>query len=275
MGEHPEIDAAENATKASRIRRDQIPPAEELIRDLTRLGTRSEMAKAYGVHHSTVARWLRNYRIRADSHPEVRQANVMKELLSEEGDKIRIAQWIMDEGCVSVSYHTKLQTSSLIVMGSMNDVEALSAVADILQSRITSSKLPGLGTLPMQGIRLQGARGYALLQAVRHHLVGLKRMEADVALAVFPPTGTMKGKHTTDEFFLEVWNEFARKSLSSWNSRRQRRLSNLELEDLAQIWVTRRIARARRFSPTNSVPSAASSFVGQSIGSPARCTTAS
>jgi len=275
MGEHPETDAAENATKTNSIRRDQIPPAEELIGDLTRLGTQSGVAKAYGVHHSTVARWLRNYRIKADSHPEVRQADVMKELLSEEADKIRVAQWIMDEGCVSVSYHTKLQTSSLIVMGSMNDVEALSVVADILQSRITSSKLPGLGTLPMQGIRVQGARAYALLQAVRDNLVGLKRMEADAALAAFPPTGTMKGKHTTDEFFLEVWNEFARNSLSSWNTRRQRQLSNLELDNLAQIWVTRRVTRARRFSLTNSVASVASSVIGQSTAYRARSTTAS
>src|SRR6266852_1947627 len=156
MGEHPETDVVENAPKTNGIRRDQIPQAEELIADLTRFGTQSGVAKAYGVHHSTVARWLRNHRIRAHSHPEVRQANIMKELLSEEADRIRIAQWIMDEGCVSVSYHTKLQTSSLIVMGSMNNVETLSVVADILQSRITSSKLPGLGTLPMQGIRLQG-----------------------------------------------------------------------------------------------------------------------
>jgi hypothetical protein len=99
----------------------------------------------------------------------------------------------------------------------------------------------------MGAVRVEGPRAYALLQAVLPKLLGLKKSEAEEALAFFPSTGRMKGRHTTDEFLLPIWKRFAIDTLRQWNSRRREKHTDTELNDLARTWVEGRIRRARRF----------------------------
>jgi hypothetical protein len=85
------------------------------------------------------------------------------------------------------------------------------------------------------------------VEIIGPHLVGLKAMEARAALKFFPPSGLLRGRHTTDEFLTHVWEEFAIHTLHEWNSRRISKLSDHALENYARGWVEGRIRRARRF----------------------------
>ncbi|HEV2226300.1 MAG TPA: hypothetical protein VGR56_05785, partial [Nitrososphaerales archaeon] len=162
-------------------------------------------------------------------------------------DRDRVAQWLMDEGSVTVSYFVRPDYTILIVCGSMNDYVVLSRISSILGVPITSSRVPSATILPVGAVRVQGARAYALLETLLPHLAGLKASEAKAALAFFPQTGRITGRHTTDEFLVSVWKEFAVSSLKSWNARRRRKLSDDELVNLSRTWVEGRIRRARRF----------------------------
>ncbi len=228
--------------------RHRIPSARKLQAEFNRLGTQAEVARAFGVYRTTVARWLRKHNLKLASRPEIRLGNIMKNRLTNETDKVRVAQWIMDEGSISLAYHTKLRTTCLIVIGSMNDDSVLSAVARILGATITSSKPPRPGILPMEAIRVQSAKAYALLEVVQKYLIGLKHMEADIVLGTFPRSGVFKGKRTTDEFFANIWEEFSCNTLKIWNSRRQKPITKHALKEMADIWLKRRVSRARRFS---------------------------
>ena len=160
---------------------------------------------------------------------------------------VRVSQWLMDEGSVSVAYFRRGDYTTLIVCGSVNDYAVLSVLSGILDTPIMSSKSPGSTTLPMGAIRIQSARAYALLQVIRPHLVGLKAMETKAALAYFPSTGLVRGRHTTDEFLVSVWKRFAIEILQQWNSRRTHKESARNLQEFARTWVEGRIRRARRF----------------------------
>lgn len=129
----------------------------------------------------------------------------------------------------------------------MNDHRSLSAIAKILHTPICSSRTPKPSVLPHVKIRIQTARAYAVLRIVDSHLTGLKKMEADAALEFFPPCGFVSGRHTTDEFLSAVWEGFARRTLTDWNSHRREPLSCHELDTLAKSWLQGRIARSRRF----------------------------
>ena len=215
---------------------------------MAEMGTLSEVARLHGVHHSTVAKWLKKNGLVVEPHPEKKWERLVRRLLERESDRIRVAQWIMDEGTISLAYHIRLSTTSLIIMGGMNDVDALSPIANILESRISSSKLTNPGTLPMHVIRIQGAKAYAILEVIRNHLAGLKRLEAEAVLAALPRSGVLRGRHTTDEFYLEVWKTFAVRCLETWNSRKRMKMSEDERHKFAATWVTHRVARAKRWS---------------------------
>jgi len=85
------------------------------------------------------------------------------------------------------------------------------------------------------------------LEVIAPHLEGLKAMEAKAALQFFPPSGRLRGRHTTDEFLLPVWKDFALNTLSSWNSRRRVKIRQEEILVRAEKWVEGRTRRARRF----------------------------
>ena len=223
------------------------PPSNILETAFSELGTYSAVASAFGVSRDVVGRWIRKYGLVITPHPEAGLANAMRRRLGAPEDTVRVSQWLTDEGSVSVAYFRRGDYTMLIVCGSMNDYAVLSALSGILDTPITSSKSPGSTTLPMGAIRIQSARAYALLQVIGPHLVGLKAMETKAALAYFPSSGLVRGRHTTDEFFLPVWKDFALDTLCSWNSRRRVKIRQEAILVRAEKWVEGRTRRARRF----------------------------
>lgn len=223
------------------------PPKDLLQSAFAELGTYNAVATAFGVDRRVVSRWVSEYGISVASHPEAALATVMKKQMVKESARLRVAQWLMDEGSVSVAYFARGDYTALLVCGSMNDYAVLSMISSALNAPITSSKTPGATTLPMGAVRVQSARAFALLEVLRAHLVGLKAMEASAALEYFPSSGIVRGRHTTDEFLLPVWKRFALDALNQWYARRRNKTSQEEIRSRAEAWVAGRIRRARRF----------------------------
>ncbi len=232
-------------TGERRIKKD--PPREAVEKAFAELGTSKAVATAFGVGRDVVKRWTSEYEMDVISRPEAGLANTMKLRLREEVDRCKAAQWLMDEGSVSVAYFRRGDYTILLVCGSMNDYLVLASISDIIDARITSSRVPKETALPMSAIRVQSARAYALLEAIAPHLLGLKAMEAQAALRRFPPSGILRGRHTTEEFFLPIWKQFPLEALILWNARRRVKMSQLEIFALAEKWVEGRVKRARRF----------------------------
>ncbi len=128
----------------------------------------------------------------------------------------------------------------------MNDYSAMEVIANELWTTIISGAAPPRGRLPTHVIKVQGARAYSLLGLLSKELTGLKALEGRAALDFFPPSGIVKGKLTTDIFMATVWMQFARQSVEVWNSKRRKKLSPLQIEDMIEAWTLNRTARARR-----------------------------
>jgi hypothetical protein len=236
-----------NTYPSGERRIDGDPPRSLLEAAFQELGTRAAVAHAFGVSRDVVKRWVTGYQMTTVSRPEAALAANMKRRLSNEGDRRVVAQWIMDEGSISVAYFSRGDYTILIVCGSMNDYSVLALLSKILEVSITSSKSPSPTTLPMGAIRVQSARAYALLGELPPDLHGLKGQEARAALEFFPPSGLLRGRHTTDEFLLPAWKGFSMKTMFEWNSRRRVKTREDRLTQLADISVNARVRRARRF----------------------------
>ena len=228
-----------------RLRKD--PPSEVVQKAFEELGTHNAVAAAFGVTRHVVTRWISLYGINVVSKPEVRHANFVKKCLEKEIDRIRVAQWVTDEGSVGVTFMSRMDYTAMLVCGGMNDNDAILAISSILQTPFNCSRSGKSGTLPMLGVRMVSAKAYALLTILLPYMSGLRALEGKAALAFFPPSGTLRGRHTTDEFLIPVWREFADASLKSWNAKRRQSLPDNELKAMARDWVNGRIRRARRF----------------------------
>ena len=223
------------------------PPADLILKAFDELGTHVAVSGAFGVDRRVVARWIATYKLDVVSRPELRLANATVSKLNESKQALAVAQWLMDEGSVSVAYLRSSDLTALLVCGSMCDFAVLSRVSAALGANIVSSRLPTQTSLPMCAVRVQSAKAHALLRALKEHLYGLKAMEADEALRFFPSSGVVRGRHTTDEFLEPVWRKFANETLVQWNSRRRIKEPPEVLEGFARTWVRGRIRRARRF----------------------------
>lgn len=232
----------------------KLPPKELIVTAFGELGTEAAVASAFGVARQTVKHWAKVYGIQIVSHPEAGLASLMRRQLTRDTDKCKVSQWLMDEGSVSVAYHKLPDHTILLVCGSMNDYEVLTTISAIMNSPITSSKPPGPTSLPMGAVRVVSARAYALLETIYPYLVGLKAKEAEAALRFFPSSGIVRGRHTTDEFLLPVWEDFSLDVLHQWNQRRRVKISKQEILEGAKRWVDARVRRARRFLDAN-IPS--------------------
>jgi hypothetical protein len=223
------------------------PPPETVLKAFDELGTHNAVAAAFGVSRQVVKRWVSQYGLSVISRPEIRHGNFVKMCLVDRSDRIRVAQWIMDEGTVGVTYFPRNDTTSLLVCGNMNDCDAIRVISSILQMPPVCTRSSRLATLPLQGVRMPSSKAYVLLEILLAEMQGLKAMEARAALSFFPRTGIISGRHTTDEFMVPVWKEFAINTLRSWSARRRQKLSEVEMKDMAREWVEGRIRRARRF----------------------------
>ena len=237
-----------------RISRDPNP--EIIRRAFDELGTHNAVAAAFGVTRQVVSRWISCFQLDVRSKPEVRHSNFVREVLASEADRIRVAQWVMDEGSVGVTYFFQNDLTSLLVCGGMNDFEAINVISAILRTPYNCARTSHSTALPMLGVRMGSAKAYTLLETILPHLFGLKAMEAKAALSFFPRSGTLHGRHTTDEFLLRVWEEFAITSLRAWSAKRRHPLSTQEIQRRTDAWVQGRIRRARRFLDATPLPKA-------------------
>ncbi len=125
-------------------------------------------------------------------------------------------------------------------------IGAIDAIAKELRVNVVSGAAPTKARLPTHIISLQGARAYSLLSIVSEELTGLKALEAKAALEFFPPSGTMKGKITTDVYLATAWRDYAMRSVVAWNRKRRTKLSPSQIQDIVEAWILNRTARARR-----------------------------
>jgi DNA-binding XRE family transcriptional regulator len=210
------------------------------------LGTQAEVAKSFDVSRATVAKWQRELGANIEYHPEIPRAKAIKEHLRKRIDRVRIAQWICDEGWISAIYDLKTNDTFLIVGGQMTDIAVLKVIAGILHESVTrGTGTPHYGWLPLSAVKVRSAEAYALLKAIRKELIGLKRLEAEAALKFFPASGFLKGRHPTDEFMEPIWRTYAKGVLSEWNKRSEVPVTAVEEEAILQSWMERRIKKGR------------------------------
>jgi hypothetical protein len=223
------------------------PSANEIQIAFASLGTHKRVASSFGFSRRKLARLLVKYNLEVVSEPHVFYANQTRVYLQDKIERARLAQWIIDEGSISVNFDSQRNRTILVISGSMNDFDAIALIARIVHKPLTTSKPPEPRVLPHMKIRLESARAYAALEVLLDFLVGLKHLEAEAALRFFSPSGRVKGRHTTDEFLLPAWKEFATKTLTAWNSLKEFPLAARKLESYANSWLQGRIARSRRF----------------------------
>ena len=205
------------------------------------------MAEHFGVTRVTILTWALKCGFKVASHPEIGRARVIERLLVDPIDRARLAQWLVDEGTVSVSYDAVQDTTRLVVAGGMTDVEAIGRIAAILNATVTNTGVNfDRPILPVFSIVLRSAEAYAVLRILQPELVGLKAEEAEAAMAYFPPSGYMRGRHTTDEFLIPTWRDFATRVVHRWNARKKMPLDRDSLEKIVDRWMEGRINRARR-----------------------------
>jgi hypothetical protein len=228
------------------VNRIPVPTAERILDAFQELGTRASVATFFGVSRWTIDRWNKKLNLHPELRPEIPINQLLSSLLSDPTSRVRVAQWIVDEASISVAYNLRFGTSSPMVVGAMNDTAAMQVIAKQLGVTVISGAVPQKGRLPTHIVKVQGARAYSLLGVLSTELTGLKALEAEAALAFFPPTGIVKGKLTTDVYMGAVWRRFARESAEVWNANRKRKLSQLQIDEMVEAWVLNRTARARR-----------------------------
>ncbi|MGD0638382.1 MAG: hypothetical protein ABSA72_10135 [Nitrososphaerales archaeon] len=223
-----------------------IPTAEEILNAFHNLGTQTSVATFFGVSRRTLRRWTKSLELHPEIRPEIPIGQVLSGLLSDPSIRARIAQWIVDEASITVAHSRRYGTTSLLVVGAMNDYRAMEVIAGALGATIMSGPSPKKARLPTHVIKIQGVRAYSLLGLLSRELTGLKALEAKAALSYFTPSGIVKGKLTTEVFMGEVWREFATQSAETWNKKRRMKLTSQQIEEMIQAWIQNRIDRARR-----------------------------
>jgi hypothetical protein len=224
------------------------PPANDILKSFAELGTQKEVARRYDVSRATVWKWQQQLGLNVQYHPEIPRAQLMTSYLSNQVDRVRLAQWICDEGTVSASYDLKNDNTYLVVGGSMTDSFVLEEIGRVTHERVSNeTRTPTFGWMPMRYVRLYSAEAYALLVCIHDELLGLKRYEAEAALKFFPPCGYLHGRHSTDEFLKEAWRLYAEGVVRQWNGSRQKPISQAEMTRMVETWIELRVKRARYF----------------------------
>jgi hypothetical protein len=223
-----------------------VPSAEQILKAFDELGTQSSVARFFGVSRRTVERWVRRLDLRPNLRPEIPLNQLLSLSFSDPAVRARVAQWIVDEASITAAYSRRLDTSSLMVIGAMNDNNTMEVIARELGVQVFSGTEPVRNRLPTHVIKVQGPKAYGLLGILSRELTGLKASEAKAALAFLPPSGLVKGKLTTDVFMGEVWERFAKECVEAWNKKRREKKTPDQLKGIMDAWVQNRTARARR-----------------------------
>lgn len=232
--------------KAEQARKVVTPADKEILSAFEELGTQTSVARFFRVSRRTLTRWTEELGLHPELRPEIPIGQILSGLLTDPSIRVRIAQWIVDEASITVAHSLRYDTTSLLVVGAMNDYGAMEAIATELGATIMSGPSPKKARLPTHVIKVQGVRAYSLLGLLSMDLTGLKALEAKAALSFFAPSGIVKGKLTTDVFMTDVWRQFARRSAEAWNKKRRVKLTSQQIEDLIEAWIQNRTARARR-----------------------------
>ncbi len=212
------------------------------------LGTQIAVADFFDVSRPTVLEWAKEYNLSTVSRPEIPRARRMSENMSKLEDRVRVAQWIIDEGSVSSYYNAINDNTVLCVSGEMADLHSLKLIGRILCARVNNARTDMRdGWMPLSYIRVSSAAAYSLLRSIRTELVGLKREEAEAALLFFPTRGRVKGRHTTTEFLIPAWITYARENVLEWNKNRLKPVSEQEATRLINSWILARVKRAKMF----------------------------
>ncbi len=231
-----------------------MPTKKTLLGAFARLGTQREVALSFDVSRATILKWQRLNQLSIQYHPEMPKRKRMKRLLTRRTHRVRVAQWLADEGTITTIYDKKNNSTYLSVAGQMTDLFALEEISKIMGTRVNNgTTVPVDGWMPMSYVRVNGAEAYVLLETIRSQLIGLKGMQAEEALKYFPKSGLMKGRHSTDEFMMPAWNRYAIGVLLRWNQRRPAPLSTETLQQLAASWIAARVKRARRYRDRNKI----------------------
>lgn len=210
------------------------------------MGTQVEVAKNFDVSRATIAKWQRALGANIEYHPEIPRARAVERYLRKRADRVRIAQWICDEGWISTIYDFKTNDTFLTVGGQMTDTAVLKVIAEILHESVTKvTKTPHYGWLPVSAVKVRSAEAYALLRTIQKELFGLKRLEAEAALGFFPASGFLKGRHPTDEFMIPIWRTYAKGVLSEWNKKRDAPVTGAEEDAMLQSWMKKRIKKGK------------------------------
>ena len=211
------------------------------------LGTHVAVASHFGVSRPTVRKWLRMYALSPISRPTLARVRAMQSRLANGEDRVRVAQWIIDEGSITVSYISQQDCTYIGVRGSMIDNDVMQTVGSILGARVVSSNHLSPRSLPHHSLRLYGACALALLECIRSDLRGLKRAEADAAIEFFRPKGFVPGRHPTYQFLLDTWTSFADMTLEAWNARKLVPLEADQISIIKEAWMKMRISKSRRY----------------------------
>ncbi len=234
-------------SNAEADRKARRPGRIELEEAFAKLGTQTAVAELFGVTRETILTWALKCGFKVASHPEIGRGRVIERLLADPIDRARVSQWLIDEGTVSLSYDAVQNTTRLVVAGGMTDVEAIDRIGRILNANVTSASVNFDGPiLPVFSLVLRSAEAYAVLRVLQPELVGLKADEAKAALAYFPPSGYVKGRHTTDEFLLPIWRVFTTRVVHRWNAKKKSPLDGSTVIKIIDRWLEGRINRARR-----------------------------
>src|ERR1700687_4983164 len=99
-----------------------MPPRKQLEEAFDNLGTQIAVADYFDVSRPTLLKWAELHEVAVQSRPEIPRAKRMSTYLSRLQDRVRVAQWIADEGSVSSRYDSINDSTVLSVTGQMTDV---------------------------------------------------------------------------------------------------------------------------------------------------------
>lgn len=93
------------------------PSGDDILAAFARVGTFNRVAASFGFSRRKLSRLVAKYNLRVQSNFFLFRALEMEKHLGAEIDRVRVAQWITDEGSISVDYFSRTDKTILVVSG--------------------------------------------------------------------------------------------------------------------------------------------------------------